>query len=150
MNDLREITREPYFLENAGFIRREEETTDVDRWVWYERTIGSIDSEVRLVVQVEFEMSVSDNPFVRTSDNFSYSFNGVYLRIVEEPIERSGTESYDAETFLKKPRIMPLEFFLKKEPREIDRFALEVYTLTQLRSLCKMLGCKDEGVQEKK
>ena len=31
MNDLREITKEPYFLEKAGFVQREEETRDVSQ-----------------------------------------------------------------------------------------------------------------------
>ncbi len=87
MNDLREITRQPLFLEKEGFVRRDEEITDVVRWVWYEKTIDSIDSQVRLVLQVEFELSISDNPFVRTIDNFSYSFNGVYLQIIGRQME---------------------------------------------------------------
>jgi len=93
MNDLREITREPYFLEKAGFVRREEETADVVRWVWYEKTI---ESQVTFVVQVKFEMSISDDPFVKTSDNFSYSFNGVFLKVIEE-------QSEEEETFVKTP-----------------------------------------------
>lgn len=147
MNDLREIAREPFFLEKAGFVRRDEETTDVVRWVWYERTIDSIESQMRLILQVEFEMSISDNPFVRTSDNFSYSFNGVYLKIIERPAETADSRSYEREEFFKHPRILPLNDFadlvMKEEPREIDRFELKVSTLAQLRSLCKMLGCKD-------
>lgn len=128
MNDLREITRAPSFLEKAGFVEREEETTDVVRWVWYERTIDSIESQVRFVVQVEFELSISDDPFVRTSDNFSYSFNGVYLKVIDRQMQRWDSQSYDEET---------------EVPREIDRFQVNVSTLAQLRSLCKMLGWKD-------
>jgi len=101
VNDLREVTREPYFLEKAGFLRRDEETTDVDRWVWYERTIDSIESQVTLILQVEFEMSISDNPFVRTSDNFCYSFNGVYLKVIERQMERWDSQSYDEEAFMR-------------------------------------------------
>ena len=147
MNDLREVTREPDFLEKAGFVRRDEETTDVVRWVWYERTIDSVESEVTLVLQVEFELSISDNPVVRTSDNFSYNFNGVYLKISERPVETANSRSYEREEFFKHPRILSLNDFadlcVKDEPREIDRFGLRVSTLAQLRSLCKMLGCKD-------
>ena len=133
MNDLREITREPYFLEKAGFVRREEETTDVVRWVWYEKTI---ESQVTFVVQVEFEMAISDDPFVKTSDNFSYSFNGVFLKVIEEQTE-------EEETFVETPHGLPIALMVHEEPREIDRLELSVSTLAQLRSLCKMLGCKD-------
>jgi hypothetical protein len=147
MNDLREITREPYFLEKAGFVRRDEGTTDVVRWVWYERTVHLVESEVTLVLQVEFELSISDYPFVRTIDNFSYSFNGVYLKITEGQSEADDSQSEDRENFLKNPHIMPLGAFMtafvKEEPREIDRFKLKVNTRAQLRSLCKMLGCED-------
>lgn len=115
-------------MEKAGFVEREEETTDVVRWVWYERTIDSIESQVRFVVQVEFELSISDDPFVRTSDNFSYSFNGVYLKVIDRQMQRWDSQSYDEET---------------EVPREIDRFQVNVSTLAQLRSLCKMLGWKD-------
>jgi len=147
MNDLREITRYPSFLEKAGFIEREQHTTDTVRWVWFEKTVDSVASQVRLVVQVEFELSISDDPFVRTSENFSYSFNGVYLKIIEEQTEAEDSQSEDRVSFLKHPHIMPLgafmKTFVKEEPREIDRFELKVSTLAQLRSLCKMLGCKD-------
>lgn len=149
MNDLREITTEPYFLEKAGFVRRDEETTDVDRWIWYERTIDGIESQVTLILQVEFEMSISDNPFVRTSDNFWYSFNGVYLKIIERQMDREDSESADKASVLKNPHMLSLDAFIKayvkEEPREIDRIGLNVSTLAQLRSLCKMLGCKSES-----
>ncbi len=143
MNDLREITRYPSFLEKAGFVEREEHTTDDVRWVWFERTIDSIESQVRLILQVEFELSISDDPFVRTSDNFSYSFNGVYLKVIDRQMERSDSQSYDEETFMEKPLIPPLDVLMEEEPREIGRFELKVSTLAQLRSLSKMLGCKD-------
>ena len=147
MNDLREITRYPAFLEKAGFVEREEETTDVVRWVWFERTIDSVESEVTLVLQVEFELAISDDPFVRTSDNFSYSFNGVYLKIIERQMEREDSESADEASVLKNSHMLSLDAFMKayvkEEPREIDRVNLRVTTRAQLRSLCKMLGCRD-------
>jgi hypothetical protein len=135
MNDLREITKEPYFLEKAGFARREEETSDVVRWVWYEKTI---ESQVTFVLQVEFEMSISDNPFVKTGDNFTYSFNGVFLGVIEE-------ETESEEPLVDLPNGPPIALMMEKERREIDRLELSVNTLAELRSLCKMLGCKDEG-----
>ena len=144
MNDLREIRRYPSFLEKAGFIEREERTTDVVRWVWFEKTIHSIDAGLKLILQVEFELSISDNPFVRTTDNFWYSFNGVYLKIIEGTMEQEHSESPDS--FVKNPRVLPLSVLLKQEPREIGRFELNVRTLAQLRSLSTMLGAKSEPV----
>jgi hypothetical protein len=142
MNDLRKITRRPSFLEKAGFVEREEETTDAVRWVWYERPIDSIVSQVTLTLQVEFELSISDDPFVRTSDNFNYNFNGVYLKIIEGRMEKGASQSYDMETFVKHPHILPLALMMDEEPRELDRLILNVSTRAQLRSLCKILGVK--------
>lgn len=143
MNDLREIPREPLFLEKAGFVRRDEETSDVVRWVRYEKTLESIDSQVTLVLQVEFELSISDNPYVRTIDNFSYSFNGVYLKIIERQMETGDSESDDEATYLTNPHILPLgasmKAIMKEEPREIDRSELKVTTRAQLHSLCRMI-----------
>jgi hypothetical protein len=91
---------------------------------------------VTFVVQVEFEMAISDDPFVKTSDNFSYSFNGVFLKVIEEQTE-------EEETLVEIPHRLPIALMMHEEPREIDRLELRVNTLAQLRSLCKMLGCKD-------
>jgi hypothetical protein len=144
MNDLRETTSYPSFLEKAGFVEREEHTIDFVRWVWFEKTIDSVEFQLRLVVQVEFELSISDGPSMRDADNFSYNFNGVYLQILELPVELGDNRSCDREEFLKHPRTLPVNyFFVKEEPRKLDRFELRVTTRTQLRSLCKMLGCKD-------
>jgi hypothetical protein len=143
MNDLREITREPNFLEKLGFVRRDEETTDVVRWVWYERTLDSVDSQVTLILQVDCELSISDDPFVRTIDNFSYSFNGVYLKIIERQMDSEQSESADEASVLKNPGMFSLDAFMKsyvkEEPREIDRVNLRVTTRVQLRSLCRMI-----------
>lgn len=93
---------------------------------WYERMIESVEDRMRLVVQVELEMSISDNPFVRTSDNFSYSFNGVYLKVMDRQMGRLDDQACDDE-------------FELEVDQEIDRFRVNVSTLAQLRSLCKML-----------
>ena len=128
MNDLREVTREPTFLEEMGFVRRDDGTADVVRWVWYEKTIDSIESQVRFILQVEFELSISDNPFVPRIDNFSYSFNRVYLRVIDRQLVRWDNQSYDQET---------------ERPREIDRCEVNIATLTQLRALWRMLSWRD-------
>ncbi len=78
VNDLNEVTQEPTFLEKLGFIQREENTTDALRWVWYERIFNSSESQLRFIIQVEFEMYISDNPDVSYNDNVTYSCNRVY------------------------------------------------------------------------
>jgi hypothetical protein len=126
----------------AGFVRRDEHTSDVVRWVWYEKTIDSFDSQVRLILQVELELSISDNPVVKTCDNFSYSFNGVYLKVIEPQMEKWDTQAEDKVSSLSSPHIPPLDVLVDEEPREIGRFELRVSTLAQLRSLSKMLGAR--------
>ena len=68
MNDLREVEKEPGFLLRSGF-RCREETAAFVRWVWFEKTIDSPNSQIRFVIQVEFEITISDDPFASYSDN---------------------------------------------------------------------------------
>ncbi|MEW6441845.1 MAG: hypothetical protein AB1640_13000 [bacterium] len=125
MNDLREVTRDPAFLEKLGFARRDQNSTDVVRWVWYERTIDSIGSQVRFVVQVEFELCISDDPFVKFPDNHTYSFSRVYLKVIDRQMEREDNRTYDEDTEI---------------ARVVDRFEINVTKVSQLRVLCRMLS----------
>jgi len=127
MNDLREVQNEPEFLEKDGFIYREEESTDSVRWVWYEKAFESIESQLRFIIQVEFEMDIYDEPFASYAENRTYSFNGVYLIVVDRQMQRWDNRSYDEETEIS---------------REIDRYKVNIHTLGRLRSLCNMLGGK--------
>ncbi len=103
----------------------------------------SIESQATLILQVEFEMYISDAPSVRTCGNFSYGFNGVFLKVIDQQIETSDSQSYDEGTFMEWPLIPPLDVLMEEGPQEIGRFELRVSTLAQLRSLSKMLGGKD-------
>jgi len=124
MNDLREVVTEPEFLEKKGFVRREEETTDSVRWVWYEKVIDSVNSQIRFIVQIEFELFISDN-CASYIENRDYGFNGIYLRVIDRQIEALDNISYDDEYELL---------------RETDRWALSIHTVSRLKSFCEMLG----------
>ncbi|MEK6777735.1 MAG: hypothetical protein AABY87_12790 [bacterium] len=124
MNDLREVTKEPEFLQKSGYNRRDEETTDSARFVWYEKTFGSIVSQLRFIIQVEFELFLYDDPFASYIENCCYSFNGVYLKVIDRQMERCDNLSYDEDTEL---------------PREIDRCELNIHTFSRLRSFSNML-----------
>ena len=124
MNDLREVVKAPAFLSKHGFERRDQETTDPVRWVWFERTFDMDQSQVRFVLQVEFELCIHDDVGVSYTDNRDYSFNAVYLEVIDRQMERRDNISYDEETEM---------------PRSIDQYRLKVHTMGKLESLCEML-----------
>jgi hypothetical protein len=124
MNDLREVTKEPEFLTRHGYIRRDEETTDSVRSVWYEKSFDSDYSQLRLIIQIEFELAIYDG-HGSYRDNLDYSFNGVYLRVYDRQMERMGNHPYDEDT---------------ENPKEIDRYKLNIHTLSSLRALAKIFG----------
>ena len=128
MNDLIEVTKEPTFLEKLGFTGREQDSTDTVRWVWYERTIDSYKSQVRFVIQVEFEMFITDDPVASYTDNVSYSFNRIYIKVIDRHMEKSDNQAYDEET---------------ENPREVGHFRVNIQKVSELRSICKMLSLKD-------
>lgn len=128
MTDLREIGQEPSFLAQFGFERRDEITTNPDRYVWYEKTFKRYTSQLCLVVQVEFELFISDDPEASYTENLSYSFNRVFLRVIDRQMVADGSEGdelwYDEET----------EFL-----REIDRWRLPIQTVEQLNAFCELI-----------
>ena len=119
------IEREPEFLVKLGFIRREEDSCDQTRSVWYEKKIQSFDSQVSFIVQIEFELNLYDDPSAAYIDNCIYRFNSVYVRVIDRQMEKLDNRTYDEDTEI---------------PREIDRCELNISTSTQLKSFCNMLG----------
>lgn len=95
----------PTFLKRLGFKSREEDTTDTVRWICYERAFQSYESQVKLIVQVEFEKFYRDDPFASYTDNGTYDDDN-------------------------------------EKPRNIGRVRIDVQTVSELRSLCKMLSWK--------
>lgn len=127
MKELRDFERKPDSLTRYGFERREEHSTDSVRWVWYEKRIQSIDSQICLVIQVEFELYISDDPTASYIENRSYGFNGVSLKVIDLQTERRDGISYEEDT---------------ESPGEIGGWRLSIETLEQLKLFVGMLGDK--------
>lgn len=125
MNDLRQVEREPDYLLEKGYVRQEQETTDVVRWVWYEKVLESAASQVRLVVQVEFELAIHDDWAASYEDNHQFAFNGVYLLVYDRQMDRLDSTSYDEET---------------AHPRYVGRRELRIHTLSQLEAFCEKIA----------
>lgn len=131
MNDLHDVEKEPEFLIGNGYARREEETTESVRLVWYEKTFGSFESNLRFVIQIEFELSISDAPYASWTENCTYCFNGVYLVVIDRQMRRWDNVTYEEDT---------------ECPGRIGRYKLEIHTMSRLRSLCSVLG--EETMEE--
>ena len=138
MNDLAEVTKEPTFLGKLGFTSREEDSTDSRRLVWWERTFQATDCQVKLIVQVVFEMSLRDDPSASYLDNVSYEFNKVYLKVVDRRMEE-----YDDKTRGTFGHYAYALFDEESEnPRTVGRYPLDIQKVSRLRALCKMLIAK--------
>jgi len=87
MDSLKEIDTNPDILIQIGLERRDEETTDTSSLIWYEKIIQPYNSHYQYRIQVEFDLFISDEPFVSHSENYDYSFNGVYLLILSTELE---------------------------------------------------------------
>ncbi len=127
MNDLREVTSSPDFLERIGFDEREGSVSSYEHWIRYEKSIQSLESNLRFIVQVDFDLTISDEPHGSYSDNHHYSFNGVFLKVDDRQMDR---DYYDNTTFDEET----------ESPRTIDRWPLRIHTVSRLRSFCDMLG----------
>lgn len=127
MKELRDFESKPDSLTLYGFERREEHSTDSVRWVWYEKRIQSYESQICFVIQVEFELYISDNPTASYLDNRSYGFNGVNLGVIDRQMERWDSMSYEEDT---------------ESPRDVGSWKLSIQTLEQLESFVGMLGAK--------
>jgi hypothetical protein len=74
-DDLADLANDPDFLIGRGFRRTQEETTDVVRWVRFSRHVQGYQTQLRLVVVIEFSLYISDQPDP-SYENESYSFEG--------------------------------------------------------------------------
>ena len=122
------LTNRPDVLLENGFIRRDEETTGSVRSVWYEKTFDPHDSQLRLTIQVEFELDIYDDDSASYTENRIYSLNDIYLLVTDRQMEREGDKHsgyYYEDT---------------ERPREIDRCRLNIKTFEQLLTLCNMIG----------
>jgi hypothetical protein len=124
----------PFFLEKLGFSERSQRTSDSCRLVeWVMPISATNDTAIELVVL--YELAISDDPFVKTSENFHYYFVEVALKVCSAQAisarERGeGTTPFpeDSQAFL--------------ECGVLSRIEVRVKTKTQLKSLLKMLSPK--------
>ncbi len=80
-------------LLSLGLERWEESTTDGVRELHFLRSLGTSlitsfpgeldESRYELRLCVKFMVYISDNPHVRTEENFDYGFEGVFLQVLQ-------------------------------------------------------------------
>jgi len=124
MTDLTDFDDDPDQLERFGYSRRNDGTADVVRSVWFEKAFATDETQVQLTLQIEFELGLSDDPFVTYAQNCSYSFNGVYLRVFDRRMEPFNNLSFDEDT---------------ARPVEIDRYRLCIGSLEDCERLAQLL-----------
>jgi hypothetical protein len=110
-------------LLREGYTRREQRTTNSVRAVWYEKTFEDSDDAyaiepregaIALMVQVEFDLSICDDPEASYEDNREYSFSAVYLWVKQHVGEGAYTT--------------------------VGRFHLPIEARSDLRAFCRLLG----------
>ena len=122
IEDLNEIENEPTFLKTLGFKKVEQDTTEPLRTVWYHAKFQSDKSQIRLIIRIEFEVYITDDPLIDNEP--SYSFNGVYLIVVNRQMEEENNIYFDEQT---------------EKPLTVGSLRLNISTTSELLSLCKML-----------
>lgn len=123
MNRINDFTENPDSLLEFGLKRHDEETTDSLRLVWYEKNIYQTHSPLNYILQVEFELLLSDDPFVSYSDNCDYSFVGVYLRIINRGVSYHETSQNES-----------------IEIKEVDKIELNIGSISELVLFSKMFS----------
>lgn len=116
-----DFSDKPDELITFGFIRRDEETTDSTRFIWYEKTLKK--GRFSYILQIEFELSISDDPYGSYSDNHSYTFNDIYLRIINEEIS-----NYN------------ISFDSLRDDFEVDKIKLNLKSIPEIILFCKMFS----------
>ena len=95
---LQDVAERPDRLLDAGYIRRDEATTDIVRAVAYEKVISSNESQLKLLVQIHFELAISDDVGYEYDEFCSRSFNGVYLEVQDRQMEAEDNRYFDEES----------------------------------------------------
>ena len=122
--DLRDVAERPDRLLDAGYSRRDEPSTDQVRAVIYEKTISSDESQLKLLVQIHFELAISDDVGYSYTDLCSYSFNGVYLEVLDRQMEPDDNRYFDEES---------------EHPASIGALRLEIESLGEVERLVALL-----------
>jgi hypothetical protein len=84
---LRDIALDPDQLLGRGYIRVDESTSDPVRRVVYQKAITSDESQLKLLVEIHFELSISDDVGYEYCELCSYSFNCVKLEVLDRQME---------------------------------------------------------------
>ena len=122
--DLRDVAERPDRLLDAGYTRRDETTTNTVRAVIYEKVISSDESQLKLLVQIHFELAISDSVGYNCSDNCSYSFNGVYLGAQDRRMEVEDNRYFDEES---------------EQPISVGTLKLDIQSLGEVERLVALL-----------
>ena len=73
---------EPYFLEDLGFKKRQQCTSDSVRSVEWVIPVPSDNNETRHEISVLYELNIYDDPSASYTDNLGWFFDGVYLKTI--------------------------------------------------------------------
>lgn len=96
-DDLAEYSESPDDLLGLGYERIDEDSSDTVRWVWYVKRVQSDQSQLQIVIAIEFQAGIGDDPFFQASQ-WSYSFNGVKLEVFDRQMTAIGNMGFDEET----------------------------------------------------
>jgi len=96
--DLRDVAERPDRLIDAGYTRRDEATTDTVGAVVYEKVISSDESQLKVLVQIHFQLAISDDVGYEYDELCSYSFNGVFLEVQDRQMESEDNRYFDEES----------------------------------------------------
>jgi hypothetical protein len=122
--DLQEIANSPNMLLERGYVRKDEYTTDTLRSVIFEKAIASSESQLKLLVQIHFELAISDNVGYDYEQNCSYSFNRVHLEVINRQMERENNRYFDEES---------------EDPISVGTLKLDIESLAEVERLVRLL-----------
>lgn len=103
-------------LEALGFKEYDEETTDPERLVWFRKHLFEIGS-LNVIVEVKYNLSISDDPYATYDENCSYDFKRCTLITTHEEVEdnaiSSDDDSYEQKTILYIQTLEELKSFIE-------------------------------------
>jgi hypothetical protein len=120
---------QPDRLTAHGFQRCDQPTTDLSKWVRFERVLGDDDSPMRVAVQIEFTLDVTDEPLPPPTPSWSYQFEGVFLEIIDRRLDWQALTDFDPDAEL---------------PEVVGRVSLALTTLEEVRQLIALLRPRDQ------
>jgi hypothetical protein len=129
----------PDGLEEKGYVRFDEATTDSSRWVWFKKRRKTWGGEHELEVAIRYELSMGDAPGATYSGNCNYTFNDVEVSFWR--IEPSTDDADEVATVKSLDIYAPIEPPLEccPDPNELLHFEIHPKNLQELESLVKTL-----------